>query len=106
MAMRAPGLPAPPARALAGVMRLPYPQDAHGASVRQFRASMMIPDAIRRAGTTASNRTCTAPLQTPQMFVTEPSGGTNTPQQMITGAAKINAKRAVSQTRGQSAGIV
>ena len=104
--MRAPGLPAPPSTRLEGVIRLPYPQDAHGAVTRQFQASLMIADAIGRAGTTASNRKCTAPLESPQMFVTQPSGGVNTPGQMATGAPKVNARRAVSQTRGQSAGIV
>jgi hypothetical protein len=88
-----------------GVIRLPYVQDVPGRLTTQFQTSLMHFDALRRVKTTAKNRIATTPLATPQQFVTEPSGGVNTPASMTAGAHKMNARRAVAKTRGQSAGI-
>ncbi|HWD76929.1 MAG TPA: hypothetical protein VG371_17460 [Solirubrobacteraceae bacterium] len=87
------------------VIRLPYIQDVPGRLATQFQTSLMHTDALRRVKTTAKNRIATGPLSTPQMFVTEPSGGVNTPGSMAAGAQKMNARRLVAKTPGQSAGI-
>lgn len=95
----------PPGRRMEGVIRLPRVQNAHGAFTQQFQASLMHSDALRLVKTTASNRIALGPLATPQQFITHPSGGVNTPGSMTHGAHKMNARRAVAKTRGQSAGI-
>ncbi len=95
----------PPARRMEGVIRMPSPQNAGAAFTQQLLDSMMSRDALRKVKTTASNRIALGPLSSPQMFVTEPAGGTNTPESMAPGAHKMNARRLVSKTRGASAGI-
>lgn len=95
----------PPSRRMEGVVRLPYIQDVPGRTTGQFQRSLMHFDALRRVKTTAKNRIALGPLSTPQMFVTEPSGGTNTPPSMASGAHKMNARRLVAKTPGQSAGM-
>lgn len=95
----------PPARRMDGVIRLPYVQDVPGRLTSQFQGSLMHFDALRRVKTTAKNRIALSPLATPQQFVTQPSGGVNTPAAMTAGAHKMNARRVVAKTRGQSAGI-
>ncbi len=96
------GLPPLPRR-MVGTLRMPELQHAQAKTVQSFQGSLMVQDAIRRAGTT-SNRICRASLPSPQVFL-EPSGGTNTPGSMAAGGVKMNARRNVSKTRGQSAGV-
>lgn len=95
----------PPSRRMEGVLRLPTVQNAHGAATQQFQASLMHSDALRRVKTTAKNRIVLGPLATPQRFVTAPSGGVNTPGSMASGSHKMNSRRLVAKTRGQSAGM-
>lgn len=96
----------PPARRMEGRMRLPDVQDAAGRTTTSFLSSLMIADALRRVKTTAGqSRTAIGPLPELQSFVTEPSGGVNTQGAMIAGQMKMNARRLVAKTRGESAGI-
>jgi len=95
----------PPARRLDGVIRLPQIQNTHGALTRQLQASLMERDSLRRVKTTARNRILQGPVSSPQLFVSQPSGGVNTPGSMAGGAVKMNARRLVSKTPGQSAGV-
>lgn len=101
-----PLLQLPPSRRMEGVIRTPPIQDVDRRLALQLVSSMMIPDALRRAKTTAKNRIAISPLASPQLFVSEPSGGTNTPGSMATGAHKMNSRRLVAKTRGQSAGVL
>lgn len=96
----------PPANRMSGVIRLPPVQDVVGPVTRQLQASLMHFDALRRVKTTARNRICTAPLASPQMYIYQPSGGTNSPESMATGTPKMNARRLVNKTSGKSAGMV
>ncbi len=96
----------PPNRRMEGVIRLPYVQDAHGRTTTQFQQSLMHTDALRRVKTTASNRIAVGPLSTPQVFITEPSGGSNTPESMAVGTPKMNARRIVNKTSGRTAGMI
>lgn len=94
----------PPARRMSDTIRLPELQDVPGRLTTQFQSSLMVRDALRRVKTSPT-RICTAPLAELQRFVEQPSGGTNTPAAMAAGAHKMNSRRLVAKTRGQSAGI-
>lgn len=95
----------PPQRRMATKIRMPAIQNVSRAVAGNLQATLMDRDALRRIKTTARNQICTAPLATPQIFVTVPSGGVNTPASMRAGSHKMNSPRAVAKTRGQSAGL-
>lgn len=94
----------PPARRMSDVIRLPEIQDTQGRLTTQFLSSLMVTDALRRVKTSPT-RICTSPLANLQRFVEVASGGSNTPHAMAAGAHKMNSRRLVAKTRGQSAGI-
>jgi hypothetical protein len=88
---------------LDGTLRLPQPQQPTRAIARNLQETLMDRDALRRSKSRGSLK-CTSPLAAIQRFTTPPMG-TNTPELLASGAHKMNARRALSKTRGQGAGI-
>jgi hypothetical protein len=95
----------PPGRpVLTSTLRLPAVQHPTSAIARNLQETLMDRDALRRIKTTARNRKLQGPVASPQRFI-EPVSGPNTPPAMIAGSHKMNARRVVNKTRGQSGGI-
>jgi hypothetical protein len=96
----------PPLRSvMTSTLRMPEVQRVDESITRNLQETLMDRDALRRVKTGArQTRVCVAPLAQLQKFVT-PQGGVNTAPSMAAGAHKMNSRRLVAKTRGQSAGI-
>lgn len=93
----------PPVRRMEGRIRLPMIQDIGGAATRRWYSSLRPRDSLRTLRT--NTPTVKGPVASPQVFVIDAAGGTNSPENMSSGLMVGNAGRLVNKTRGQSAGI-
>jgi len=96
-----------PYRRLEGRIRLPEIQHIGRDVSRQMTASMMTRDSLRLSGTSRAG-IITGPLAPVQIFATQSDPGemfVNSEANMTSGLLIGNARRLVTKTRGQSAGV-
>ena len=93
-----------PARPILQPSRMPEIQHVAHALASELQASLMdAQPATRLAKTTSRNRKLSGPLASPQRFVMD--AGSNSHPAIAAGAHKVNARRLVNKTPGQTAGI-
>lgn len=93
-----------PGRRVLPAQRMPEIQHPARAIANELQSTLMDrAPSTRLAKTTARNRKLGGPVASPQKFVTD--AGSNTAPTMASGAHKMNARRLVNKTPGQTAGI-